>query len=96
MGCPEYFSIHAGMGAGLLKTPKVASSILKSLNEEINLHISCKIRLLPKLNDWLDFMKQMQNTGIHLIGIHARTREEMSRGFAHWSVINEAKNDPEI
>ena len=38
----------------------------------------------------------MQTTGIHLIGIHARTREEMSRGFAHWSVVREAKRNTDI
>jgi tRNA-dihydrouridine synthase 2 len=96
MGCPEHFSVHAGMGAGLLKTPDVAKSIMKALVENINIPVSCKVRLLPKLKDSLDFIKNMQSTGIDHISVHARIREEMSRGFAHWSVIHEAKKDPEI
>ena len=40
MGCPEYFSVHAGMGAGLLKTPEVAKSVLNALNREISVPIS--------------------------------------------------------
>uniref|UniRef100_A0A7S3J3P4 DUS-like FMN-binding domain-containing protein n=2 Tax=Euplotes harpa TaxID=151035 RepID=A0A7S3J3P4_9SPIT len=96
MGCPEHFSVHAGMGSGLLKRPKTARSILEELTKNVSVPISCKVRLLPKLKDSLNFMKLMQSAGIHQIGVHSRTREEMSRGFAHWSTILEAKQDPEL
>ena len=91
MGCPEHFSVHAGMGSGLLKTPELAKSILSNLTSEVSAPISCKVRLLPKFNDSLNFITLMQSTGIHLIGVHGRTREELSKGFAHWSAIKEFK-----
>ena len=91
MGWPEHFSVHAGMGSGLLKTPEIAKNILSKLTSEISIPISCKIRLLPKFSDWLNFINLMQSTGIHLIAIHGRTREELSRGFAHWSAIKDVK-----
>jgi tRNA-dihydrouridine synthase 2 len=96
MGCPEYFSIHAGMGAGLLRLPEKAHEIMKALCENVSVPVSWKIRLLPKLDNTLKFVKLMQSTGINHLSMHGRIREEMSRGYAHWSAIKEAVNDPEI
>lgn len=96
MGCPEYFSVHAGMGSGLLRIPEKAHEIMKALWENVSVPVSCKIRLLPKLNDTLNFVKLMQSTGINHLSMHGRIREEMSRGYAHWSAIKAAINDPEI
>jgi len=96
MGCPELFSVHGGMGSGLLRKPENALNILKELVDNIKVPISCKIRILPTISETLEFIKKMQSAGIQHLSIHARTREEMSRGFAHWSVIDEAKKDPEI
>lgn len=44
MGCPKHFSVHAGMGAGLLKTPEVAADIIQTLKRNLSVPISCKIR----------------------------------------------------
>ena len=49
-GCPKAFSLQGGMGAALLRQPKTLLAILHRLahSEELNLSISCKIRLLYK------------------------------------------------
>ena len=96
MGCPEFFSIHAGMGAGLIKLPLKAKSIMQSLTENINIPISCKIRILPLVKDTLDFVKLMQSVGINNLAIHSRIREELSRGYAHWSIVKEIIENSEI
>lgn len=44
MGCPLPYSTAGGMGAALLSRPNTAKAILKSLVENINLPITCKIR----------------------------------------------------
>lgn len=44
MGCPKSYSTAGGMGAALLTNPDRAKAILRSLVENINLPITCKIR----------------------------------------------------
>ena len=96
MGCPEHFSVHAGMGAGLLKTPDIAFNILENLTKNMSIPISCKTRLLPKYEDWVSFVAKMQTTGIEHLTTHCRIREEMSRGHAHWSALKSIQSEPEI
>lgn len=44
MGCPKEFSIKGGMGAALLANPDKAIEILKTLVNNLNIGITCKIR----------------------------------------------------
>lgn len=44
MGCPKEFSIKGGMGAALLTQADKATQILKSLVDNLNIGITCKIR----------------------------------------------------
>ena len=40
--------------------------------------------------------KRLQDTGICAITIHGRTRSQLYRGTADWTLIGEVKNNPEI
>lgn len=44
MGCPKEFSIKGGMGAALLTQIDKATQILKTLVDNLNIGITCKIR----------------------------------------------------
>lgn len=46
MCCPKHFSIHSGMGAGLLRKPETACDIIRTLRRNLNVPVSCKIRML--------------------------------------------------
>ncbi|KAL7269005.1 tRNA-dihydrouridine synthase 2 [Rhizina undulata] len=76
-GCPKHFSIHSGMGAGLLKVPEKLTSILSSLVTEVgvpnSLPISVKIRLLEPPSATLDLIHQLCKTGIVRVTVHCRT-----------------------
>lgn len=50
MGCPKGFSIKGGMGAALLNKPDKIQAILTILTKNIKKPITCKIRLLQKVN----------------------------------------------
>lgn len=50
MGCPKGFSIKGGMGAALLNKPDKIEAILTTLTKNIKKPITCKIRLLQKVN----------------------------------------------
>lgn len=51
---------------------------------------------MPSYSDWSSFVKLMQTANIDHVSVHCRTREEMSRGFAHWSAVKQLIEDDDI
>ena len=51
------FSLKGGMGAALLSHPEKIRKILTSLVAAVNIPVTCKIRILPKLEDTLNLVK---------------------------------------
>lgn len=87
MGCPKEFSIKGGMGVALLGNPEKARLILKTLTDNLKIPVTCKIRILPKLDDTLELVNSFVATGISAIGVHGRTRIERPRHPVHTDVI---------
>lgn len=73
----QHFSIHAGMGAGLLKTPDKLANILERLVSDVgnpnSKPISVKIRLLDPHSDTLALVDRLAKTGISHLTVHCRT-----------------------
>uniref|UniRef100_L7MAR9 Putative trna-dihydrouridine synthase n=1 Tax=Rhipicephalus pulchellus TaxID=72859 RepID=L7MAR9_RHIPC len=76
MGCPKEFSIKGGMGAALLTQTDKVKAILTALVQSTELPVTCKIRVLEKLEDTLALGKLIESTGVKAIGVHGRTKEE--------------------
>ncbi|KAK4878980.1 hypothetical protein RN001_007126 [Aquatica leii] len=76
MGCPKEFSLKGGMGAALLKQPVKAKAILSTLVQNIKIPISCKIRVLPSVDDTINLVTELVSTGISAIAVHGRTKDE--------------------
>jgi len=57
MGCPKGFSVQGGMGAALLQKPEVACDIIRTLKRNLNIPVTCKIRLLETEAATLDLAK---------------------------------------
>lgn len=76
-GCPKHFSIHAGMGAALLKAPDKLIAILTALVNEIGIPysvpISVKIRLLEPHSETVELVRRLCLTGISRLTVHCRT-----------------------
>ncbi|KAG5363064.1 tRNA-dihydrouridine(20) synthase [NAD(P)+] [Yarrowia sp. B02] len=76
-GCPKHFSMHAGMGAALLKTPDKLVAILEALVKEVGepfgVSISVKIRLLETEEKTLELVERLAQTGVKNLTIHCRT-----------------------
>jgi len=96
MGCPKHFSVHAGMGCGLLHTPEIALSICKNLVDNLSIPVTAKIRLLPTLQETIDFCKMLETSGISALGVHARTQEDRRRVPARISWISKLVEAIEI
>ncbi|KEP63344.1 UNVERIFIED_CONTAM: dihydrouridine synthase (dus) protein [Hammondia hammondi] len=92
MGCPKSFSINGGMGAALLKTPLIATDILKTLRRNLDIPVTCKIRLLDTIHKTIDFARLCESCGIEAIAIHARETHERPSHRAHWDIFPALKS----
>ncbi|KAK6107033.1 dihydrouridine synthase domain containing protein [Brugia malayi] len=89
MGCPKPFSIAGGMGAALLGNPERAKEIVQTCVSVSTIPISCKIRVLDKQEDTLEFVKMLERCGISAIGVHGRRRSERQSNMNRLNEIRE-------
>ncbi|XP_065094546.1 tRNA-dihydrouridine(20) synthase [NAD(P)+]-like [Ochlerotatus camptorhynchus] len=89
MGCPKDFSIKGGMGVALLYDLERAKGILKTLVDNLDIPVTCKIRIMPKLEDTFRTVKELESTGIAAIAVHGRTKIERPRHPVHPDIIRE-------
>ena len=97
-GCPVKKVAGKGAGAGLLNDIPKMLSITSSIVKSVDLPVTVKTRL-----GWDDSSKiivdlalRLQDCGIAALTIHGRTRAQMYKGEADWSLIGEVKNHPGI
>ena len=86
-GCPKHFSVHAGMGAALLKNPDKLCSILEHLVKGTDKPVSVKIRMLETEAETVQLVQRLAKTGISALAIHCRTRKERPQDPGHWSIF---------
>ncbi|XP_051546331.1 tRNA-dihydrouridine(20) synthase [NAD(P)+]-like [Myxocyprinus asiaticus] len=87
MGCPKEYSTKGGMGSALLSDPEKIESILNTLVNGISKPVTCKIRILPTLEDTVDLVKRIEKTGVAAIAVHGRMKEERPRHPLHCDYI---------
>lgn len=91
MGCPDKTVEKQGAGALLLKDVEKAKTLVRAAKSGSNgLPVSIKIRIgynKPNLDVWLP---EILKESLAVITVHARTRKEMSKAPADWSMIKRA------
>ena len=104
-GCPVKKVAGKGAGAGLLRDVPKMLDITKAVVNAVKTPVTCKTRLGWDENSlWLedgtpfivDLAERLQDCGIQELAIHGRTRSQMYRGEADWTLIGEVKNNPRI
>lgn len=104
-GCPVKKVAGKGAGAGLLKDVPKMLEITKAVVNAVKTPVTCKTRLgwdEPSLylEDGtpfiVDLAEALQDCGIQELAIHGRTRSQMYRGEADWTLIGEVKNNPRM
>ena len=97
-GCPVKKVACKGAGAGILQDIPKMVSLTKEIVNATSLPVTVKTRL-----GWDDSSKyivevaeRLQDVGIKAISIHGRTRAQMYKGEADWSLIAEVKNNPRM
>ena len=94
-GCPVKKVAGKGSGAGLLRDIPRMLQITKDVVNAVKLPVTVKTRL-----GWdddskiiVDLAEQLQDCGIASLAIHGRTRSQMYKGDADWTLIGEVKNN---
>ncbi|XP_053305544.1 tRNA-dihydrouridine(20) synthase [NAD(P)+]-like [Spea bombifrons] len=87
MGCPKEYSTKGGMGAALLSRPEKIEEILKTLVSGISKPVTCKIRILPSLEETIRLVKLIEGTGVSAVAVHGRKKEERPQHPVHCDVI---------
>lgn len=97
-GCPVKKVAMKGAGAGVLKDIDLMVRLTAAVVKSTSLPVTVKTRL-----GWDDNSKnieevaeRLQDCGIKALAIHGRTRSQMYKGEADWSLIAKVKNNPRI
>ena len=94
-GCPVKKVTCKGAGSGILKDIPKMVSMTREIVKSTHLPVTVKTRL-----GWdddskhiVDVAERLQDVGIQAISIHGRTRKQMYKGQADWSLIADVKNN---
>jgi len=92
MGCPDKTIEKQNAGAALIKNPKLAGEIIQAAREGApNLPVSVKTRLgynkIETDSPAGGWIRELLETKLDALTIHARTRKEMSLVPAHWDEV---------
>ena len=94
MGCPVPKVVNSGSGSALMKNPKLCGEIVRRLKQEINIPITAKIRLgwdEYSIN-FLEVIKELEDAGVDMIAIHARTKKQMYLGQPHYELVKDLRS----
>ena len=97
-GCPVKKVVCKGAGAGILKDIPLMVKLTKEIVRKSKIPVTVKTRL-----GWdessikiVEVAERLQDIGIAAISIHGRTRSQMYKGRADWSIISDVKNNPRM
>jgi len=91
MGCPDASAVKSGGGAGLIRTPELATAMIAAAKES-GLPVSVKTRLgYSKTDEWHEWLAHLLRQDIANLTIHLRTKKEMSKVPAHFELIDDIK-----
>ena len=97
-GCPVKKVACKGAGAGILQDIPKMVKMTEEIVKQVDLPVTVKTRL-----GWdedtkfiVDVAERLQDIGIKAISIHGRTRKQMYKGEADWTLIGEVKNNPRM
>lgn len=91
LGCPsKKVNSHQG-GAFLLSDLKLLEKVIRQVRRRFSQMFTVKIRIgYRDTNLFLDNLKLFENEGVEAVTIHGRTRDQLYKGVANWSYIQEA------
>jgi tRNA-dihydrouridine synthase B len=97
-GCPVKKVVCKGAGAAVLKDIPLMVRLTKAVVQSTHLPVTVKTRLGWDDNtiNIMEVAERLQEVGIKALSIHGRTRSQMYKGDANWTMIEKVKSNPNI
>jgi tRNA-dihydrouridine synthase B len=97
-GCPVKKIANRGAGAGMLQNVPLMVEMTSRIVKAVKLPVTVKTRLGwdEENKNIVEIAERLQDAGIQAITIHGRTRVQLYKGIADWTLIGEVKNNPRI
>jgi tRNA-dihydrouridine synthase B len=97
-GCPVKKVVCKGAGAGILKDVPKMLKLAQAVVKSTKLPVTVKTRLGWDENsiNVMEVAERLQDVGVQALTIHGRTRSQMYKGTADWTLIGDIKNNPRI
>ncbi len=97
-GCPVKKVACKGAGAGILQDLDKMERMTREIVNSTHLPVTVKTRLGwdEKSIKIVEVALRLQDTGIKALSIHGRTRKQMYKGEADWTLIQEVAAHPDI
>jgi len=97
-GCPVKKIANRGAGAGMLRNIPLMIEMTEAIVKAVKLPVTVKTRLGwdDENKSIVEIAERLQDTGIQALTIHGRTRAQLYKGNADWTLIGEVKNNPKI
>ncbi|XP_057422175.1 uncharacterized protein LOC130716017 [Lotus japonicus] len=94
LGCPQRIAKRGYYGAFLMDNLPLVKSLVENLALNLQVPVSCKIRLFPNLEDTLKYARMLEEAGCFLLAVHGRTRDEKDgkKFRADWKAIKAVKD----
>jgi nifR3 family TIM-barrel protein len=97
-GCPVKKVVTKGAGAAVLKDVDVMVKLTEAVIRSTSLPVTVKTRLGWDENskNIEEVAERLQDVGIKALAIHGRTRAQLYKGDADWTLIAKIKDNPRI
>lgn len=89
LGCPQGIARRGNYGAFLQETPELIAKMIRKLDEELDVPITAKFRILETKEKTLAYAKTILEAGANILTVHGRRREQKGHntGLADWKMI---------
>jgi tRNA-dihydrouridine synthase B len=97
-GCPVRKIANRGAGAGMLLNIPLMIKMTEAIVKAVKLPVTVKTRLGWDDNskNIVEISERLQDAGIQALTIHGRTRAQLYKGNADWTLIGAVKNNSRI
>jgi len=97
-GCPVKKIANRGAGAGMLRNIPLMVEMTKAIVRAVRLPVTIKTRIGwdEENRNIVEIAERLQDAGISALTIHGRTRVQLYKGSADWTLIGEVKNNPRM
>lgn len=93
MGCPVPKVVNNHEGSALMRDPKLAEEILRSMVRAVKKPVTVKFRkgFTEQEVNAVEFAKRAEDAGVAAVAVHGRTRSQFYSGEADWDIIRQVK-----